>query len=445
MHGSGKSTARPGKRTWWFLLPLSLCLAPGCAWDDFEVFKPTDPPPGASETLVLRGDQLVPEKQWTDPKSAKAAEQLAGAKELYRTGNFERAEEVFHYLGDNKKLPPSLAEEAMFYEAECLRHQERYPKAADTYHKTLNNFPSGAYREQCCQRLFDIANYWLEDTRTEMRETTEQKEGKRWVAWVPVAHWEKSKPLFDEEGRAVEALEWVEVNDISGPLADKSLFLAGSVKFYREDYREADHYFTQLVEQYKNSPLAPQAVELGIISKHMGTGGAEYDGRKVAEARQLINTALNNYPILATEKKDFLVRQLCSCTMQQAEKDYNIAEFYKRTGHPGSAYFYYEIVRRRYPGTPFFDKATERMLEMRHELEKEHPGNVPPMPDTAEARTAPEAPRPGRGETAPMPRRVTPTDGAPDAETAPAPRPVPPGNGAPETETAPAPRPVAPH
>jgi outer membrane protein assembly factor BamD (BamD/ComL family) len=143
--------------------------------------------------------------------------------------------------------------------------------------------------------------------------------------------------------------------------------LAGGVKFYREDYKEADHYFSQLVEQHPNSPMASQAIELAIISKHMSTGGADYDGRKVAEARIMVDTALRNYPQLAAEKSGFFERQIGSITFQQAQKDFEIGEFYKRTGHPGSAYFYYEIVRRRYPGTKFADLATDRMNELRAE------------------------------------------------------------------------------
>ena len=45
---------------------------------------------------------------------------------------------------------------------------------------------------------------------------------------------------------------------------------------------------------------------------------------------------------------------------QQAEKDFQTAEYYERTGHPGSAVFYYELVRRRYAGTRYSDLATER-------------------------------------------------------------------------------------
>src|SRR5262249_15906039 len=137
-----------------------------------------------------------------------------------------------------------------------------------------------------------------EDTRKAMEANDDKKAGKTMFVWTPIAHFEKTKPLIDEEGRAIEALEHVRLNDMTGPLADKALFLCGTVKFWREDYREADYYFTQLTEMYPNSKLAPRAVELGIIAKQMSTGGADYDGRKVVEARKLINTALQNYPSL---------------------------------------------------------------------------------------------------------------------------------------------------
>jgi hypothetical protein len=44
---------------------------------------------------------------------------------------------------------------------------------------------------------------------------------------------------------------------------------------------------------------------------------------------------------------------------QAAEKDFQIAEFYRRTGHHGSAHFYYELVTRRYPDSPFAEKAKD--------------------------------------------------------------------------------------
>jgi outer membrane protein assembly factor BamD (BamD/ComL family) len=360
------------------LLPFFFLAGGGCTWGQgFGWLRKDRPAPEpVSGGVVLRDDQLE-ETRKTPPKGSV---ELAEARELYRKGDYAAAQKKFDAIADNTKNSALVAEEARYYEAECLRLQAYYPKAADTYVKLLNDFPQGTYKEQALQHMFDIANFWLEDTRKQMELAREKREGKRW--WVPVnfVHWHKSKPLLDEEGRAIEKLEQVRYNDITGPLADKSLFLMGSVKFFNEDYREADHYFSQLVEMHPNSQFATQGVELAIISKHMSTGGADYDGRKVAEARHLVHAALHNYPELAKNKTEFLQRQLVGITMQQAEKDYKMAEFYRRTGHPESAYFYYEIVRRRYPGTKYFELATQRMHELHAAARADQRPITPPAP-----------------------------------------------------------------
>jgi outer membrane protein assembly factor BamD (BamD/ComL family) len=337
--------------------------------DHWHWVTPPPPPPPPADSLVLRGDRLEPEAK---PAEGTAAANLAGGHVLYRDGKFSEAERIFHRIAENTKNPPPIGEEARYYEAECLRRQARYPKAADTYARMLTDFPSGAFREQAVQHIFEIANYWLDDTRREMEESKEQREGKRWIVWpeFELVHLEKTKPLLDEEGRALEKLEQVRYNDMTGPLADRALFLAGSVKFFRREYKEAAFLYKQLVEMHKNSPLVEQALELAILSMQLSTGGPAYDGRQVAEARKLVDTALRNYPEFAHKKNEFLNRQLFSITMQQAAKDYEIAEFYRRTGHPCSAYFYYEIVRRRYPGTKYSDLATQQIEELRGKLEK---------------------------------------------------------------------------
>jgi polysaccharide export outer membrane protein len=55
-----------------------------------------------------------------------------------------------------------------------------------------------------------------------------------------------------------------------------------------------------------------------------------------------------------------------------AEKDFAIAEFYRRTGHAESAAFYYEKVWRRYPNTTF-GKAAEQLRQIKKEA-------APPSP-----------------------------------------------------------------
>ena len=373
LHGRRREGDHAGRR-WLPVLTAGLTCLAGCANHSLNPFAKAEPPAKApGDSMVLRVSGL----EEAAGGSAESNPDMVKALDLFREQKYAEAEKICHKLAEKTKDNALLAEKARFHEAECLYQQKKYPKACDTYARMLNDHGSGVYREQGVQRMFDIANFWLEDTRQQMRESREVREGKRWVVGQNFVHWDRAKPLVDQEGRALQALEQVRYSDISGPLADKSLFLMGSVHFYNENFRESDHYFTQLVEMHPNSPFAPQATQLAIISKHMCTGGADYDGRKVAEARDLVHRAQMNYPELVREKSEFMERQLVAITLQQAEKDYKTAEFYRRTGKPCPAYFMFEVVRRRYPGTKYADLATEQMHQLRARVEQENGGKLP--------------------------------------------------------------------
>jgi outer membrane protein assembly factor BamD (BamD/ComL family) len=371
------------------LLGLLLAACTGCSglsWG-MQMIKPTKPavPEESADSLVLRTEGLVEDGK--SPVPAEVKTKLETARELFRKEQYGKAGDFFDSIADNKKNPPGLIQEALYYKAECFRLDGRYPRAADCYVDLLNKFPHTTYREQAIQHMYDIANFWLNDTRKEMREEMERREGKRWMVWPDWIHFEKSKPLLDEEGRAIEKLEQVYLHDLNGPLSDQALFMCGTVKLYNENYREADYYFSQIPQRHPESKLAPKALELAILCKHMSTGGSDYDGRKTAEARKLVQVAFTSYPDLAREKGKFLDKQIQGIDLQQAEKDFKMAEFWKRTGHPGSAYWYYDLVRRRYPRTEYATKAAERMNELRDRLEKEHK----PLPSPAVKAVAPPA------------------------------------------------------
>jgi outer membrane protein assembly factor BamD (BamD/ComL family) len=113
------------------------------------------------------------------------------------------------------------------------------------------------------------------------------------------------------------------------------------------------------------------------LCKIIQSAGGEYDGRKLAEARQLIDVAMKNYPELNKDDaaKKRMVDHLYAVTAGQADKDMKRAEWYERTKHPGSAYYIYELVRRNYPNTKYAEEAERRMkrLDLAKEREQKRP------------------------------------------------------------------------
>lgn len=298
---------------------------------------------------------------YDDPR---AEEKLARAESLMADGKHSDARPILHELAGNNHNPKDLCEKARFLEAECYRITRQYPDAVDTYHKMMVDHPGGVYRDQACEEIFKIADYWLDDTRQEI-EAIRDKRSTTWMKVKRQFEFDRSKPGLDVEGRALQALDYISTDGIGNPNVDKALFWAGYVRFIRGNFEEADHYFSMLHEFHPQSELRPIATEYAIMCKNNATGGSPYDGQKAAEALQLVHHAEASMPEFRTEEKsDFLTRQKYAIRAQQAEKDFKTAQFFEQTRHPGSAYFYYEIVRRRYPGTKYSDLATERMNEL---------------------------------------------------------------------------------
>jgi TolA-binding protein len=262
------------------------------------------------------------------------ADPLSAARELIAGEKYAEAEALFRQIANDVTHPSEIREKARFNEAECLRVRERYPEASTVYRRLIEEFPSSTYRAEAVDQLFNIANYWLEDVREQMEQTNQFKNCSwrellslpsrcddilpldqilpspadmlRDALWIRhLFHLDSGKPFLDEEGQAIKLLKCVQSSDPTGRYADKALFMIGAVRFYRDDYREADHYFSLLVETQPQSPLFARALELTAISKNLNPDKAN-EGPRLAEAQRLLERLLRDYGPPPAEKAEFL-------------------------------------------------------------------------------------------------------------------------------------------
>lgn len=331
-----------------------LAIGPcGCtSWRDFR---------DQSKSLVL--------SSYEDPR---AEEKLAEAEKLAEEGHYAKAMTIFKALADNKANNALLAERARFMQAECRRLRLEYPEAVATYHRLLQDFPTGVYRQQSCARMFEIADYWLDEFRNELEARKDEKGLLiRPIHFLPNVL-DKTKPTFAIEDRALETLEHVHTHDVTGPTADQALFWCGYVNFIRGNFDEADQYFSQLVQLHKDSKYRATAMALAVLAKNNATGGPDYDDRKCAEALRLVNQAEASMSefVRDPELANKMTKAKLAIRAQQAEKLLSRAQYYERTRHPGSAYFCYELLRRQHAGTKYSDIATARMEKLRADLDR---------------------------------------------------------------------------
>jgi RNA polymerase sigma factor (sigma-70 family) len=178
--------------------------------------------------------------------------------------------------------------------------------------------------------------------------------------------------------------------------AEQALFFSASTNFLLGHYREARRECARFVQSYADSALAHSAIQLGLIATQLADRG-EHDASQTAKAEAIINAALKGQPLAAQIKQPVVAGQLADAELAQADKDFRVAEFYRRTNHPGSAFFYYEIVRRRYPGTEYAEKASKQLETLCQTARQEKQPRT-----TADAPEPPPPPREDESSSRPL-------------------------------------------
>jgi outer membrane protein assembly factor BamD (BamD/ComL family) len=186
------------------------------------------------------------------------------------------------------------------------------------------------------------------------------------ASWIP-NFTDSTRPRLDFNGELVRCYEHIAEGAPHADCADKAMFWAAYLHYASGAYEDADHFFSTLAEQFPDSPLQAEAVKYAIDAKARAAGGPWYDGKQSAEAQALLNKLEASQPEYRRDegKKEWLTKQKLAVRDGQAERDFETAEYYRRSGKYGSAFFYYELVKRRYPGTRWSDLAGVRVDEMK--------------------------------------------------------------------------------
>jgi TolA-binding protein len=173
---------------------------------------------------------------------------------------------------------------------------------------------------------------------------------------------DKSRPMFDTQGRALQALKSVWMNDPTGPLADDALMIVATHHLRKGDYAEADHDFGTIREQFGDSEHAEAAYVMGQHASYKSYHGARYDGKQLEESRKLTDSALRLFPSSPHTRK--LEGDLARMKEELAERDWQRVEFHMKRGEKDSAAVYSEYILRDYPSSPRASNARNLLLKL---------------------------------------------------------------------------------
>jgi outer membrane protein assembly factor BamD (BamD/ComL family) len=366
---------------------------------------------------------------------AAGREEYERALALFKAGKYEAAERMADKVADKYKNSP-VREDAIFLTAESQFKQKRYSWAQDSYDLLVKEFPATRYMETRNKRLFNIARYWLQDpqyvtadnvkaaefnpTGSQKRATVEASPRKaggfditRTIPILPNFR-DRSRPVFDTEGRALQALKSIWLSDPTGSLADDALMLEASHHMRNGNYLEADRIYTILRDEYSKSPHAENAYVLGAFVKQASYQGPEYDPQVLNDAEQLKKSTLRLYP--KHPDRERMLRDLRKIELAKAASDWDMVRFYRRKNRPVSVAVYCRYIIKTYPESEYAARARKLLTEIGEPVD---PGDRrPPVkkPQTSEPGlfhvpkiTLPALPRlslPGFGSDKPAPPKT---------------------------------------
>lgn len=330
-------------------------------------------------------------------------DEFEAAQKLADAGNWAQAEKELKRIVKKYKSS-SIHEDALFLLAEARFQQQKYSWAQDSFDELLKEYPSTRYMDRTTRRLFAIARHWLgapqaasstgdvqtagfdESAAARLPTPSTHRDPTLAVPILPNL-WDRTRPVFDTHGRALQALKSIWLNDPTGPLADDALMLTAAYHLRKEDYLEADRIFNILREEYPKSPHLQDAFVLGSHVKLMSYQGAAYDGKSLLGAEQLKESALRLFP--DTVDKQRLSRELALIEEAKAQKDWEMVLYYLKKNNTRGAVIYCQEVIRNYPRTRFAAEARKKLAE----LSPGHPLANTPEPEPADGPRAIPVPK----------------------------------------------------
>ena len=287
-----------------------------------------------SETLRLKGDQGWESLGADGSESYVLA--VARIKQAISTGQTESA---VGELAQLKSDFPDIAGADLdaFMEAELLLAQGKWVKAEMAYSKFLDGWPDSWLYTSAMERRYSIAVAFLGGQKRRVLKILKL-----------TAYDEGARIMQDIADRAGDA-----------PIAKRSLIALAESYHRREEYQEAYETWADISSRWPTGEEGRQSLIEMAQSLHSAYRSPRYSSTSLDSARSYYGNFESRYPELAEEYQ--IVERINTIDEQLAYKQFNIADYYDRTGNMQAANLYYQYVIESWPETTAGKLATAKI------------------------------------------------------------------------------------
>lgn len=262
------------------------------------------------------------------------------AQDLYDAGQFDDAAAEYTrialYVADGR-----YREQALFMSGEAYYKAGKYYRAYLAYDEYLKLYSRSERLKHVIQQLADCGFKLMGGAKKELL----------------------GLPILPGEGTGT---------DIVKHLIEKYPYEEGSDKFHyllihhymeEKDFEQVTLEADLFLTTYPNSQWAPTVQFQKGMAQLATHQGVAYDPTPLIDARKSFQEYIEKNP--TGDRTEEAKARLSEIDEKQAQKDFEVADFYRRTGHPESARVYFEMVLRRYPNTEWSRKAQTELEALR--------------------------------------------------------------------------------
>ncbi|QDT39864.1 tetratricopeptide repeat protein [Stratiformator vulcanicus] len=356
---------------------------------------------GMLNKIALAGgflpDDKSPYMAAAAPPKAQAA--FKEAVTIFEDGDLATAEKRFKHIASRYR-DTTIEEDALFMLGETQFRRKRYPKAQDSFDELYERYPTTRYIDRVSDRMYAIAQYWLGSPKliepSDIQPVNFEKPATTPRPKVAAAGthpsgpgylpnlFDRTRPVIDTSGRALQALRSIWLNDPTGPKADEAIMLSADYHFRNANYVESDRFYQMLRDEYPKSPYLEDAFVLGSHVKLLSYQGPQYDGTSLEEAQKLKQTAVRLFP--EAQAKPRLLDEIRKSEAQQASRQWEQVRFYQRKNNATAVAVSTHALLTDFPNSQYAPAARRIYTSLPASAKK----NLKPLPGTPKRTSPPQ-------------------------------------------------------
>ncbi len=284
--------------------------------------------------------RLDEQGQWQKPADSTDEQYLLRVAEIKKLVDAGQPGKVQKAAKQLKVNFPAIAGQDFdsFIEAEVFLAKGKLTRAVKQYDKFLDDYPASGLKDAALNRQFDIATEFLGGR-------------KKKILFFKVS-------AFDD---GVKIMEKISDRTGTADIAKNALLTVAQSYEKRKEWNEAYLKWSEISTRWPTGETARDALLAMARTKYAAFRGAVYDGSSLISAKTYYENFKLRYPEEA--KKIGVDEILARISEQMAEKNLRIAMYYDKTGSPGPANMYYQMVVDSWPNSKAAETARLKLSQ----------------------------------------------------------------------------------